>query len=96
MTDTYRGYDLPEVHTDSPRGFFLLDEHFDWLVKGATREHVINQWQRNVDSSLLKELEAQGKVTWLYETREGIQVYGCGECGSFVWEPLRHADTHTA
>lgn len=94
MSDTYRGYAIPEVHADTPRGFFILDEQFDWIVRGATEEHATNQWRRNIDSHVLKTLVAEGTIVWLYETREGHQVYGCSDCGNYVWEPLAHAETH--
>lgn len=87
MTNTYKGYTLPEILPDEHIYCIISDEGY---FEGYSKKAVLERWKIAVDHKLFLKALEDGYI----EIREGL--LGCPSCGSVVFDVHSHEKIHSS
>lgn len=88
MTDTYRGFPLPEIiHVDG--WYWIVDDKFGqhW---GYTEWVAVSSWMNMVDTVIVRDAIELG----LIERIDDTDKLACVECGLLIHDVFKHLEWH--
>lgn len=85
MSNTYKGYNVPEIMSDGRLFHIISDEG---IFDGYSIEAVTQHWTNKVDALYRQFALDDGYI----EVSEGI--IGCPDCGALVWDVYAHRNFH--
>jgi hypothetical protein len=88
MSDTYRGYPLPEVIHVEPY-YWIVDQRFG-QHKGYKPEIALLHWKNKVDSAIITDAIDMGLIERIGNTDE----LACDECGLKIYDVFKHLAWH--
>lgn len=86
MSDSYKGYEIPEILPDGKLFHIISDEG---IFDGYTEIAVLEHWKNKIDTLWRREAIKQGTNIELPDGN-----LACGSCGSIVFDDYAHYNFH--
>jgi hypothetical protein len=88
MSDTYRGFPLPEV-IEVDGWHWIMDDRFGQFW-GYEPRVALSNWRNRVDTEIVLDAIEMG----LIERIEGTDELACDECGLKIHDVFKHLEWH--
>lgn len=85
VSDTYKGFPIPEILPDGKLYHIICDEG---IFDGYSEDAALAHWQNKINALWWKRAVASGYI------EVSDFVLGCPDCGALVWDPYNHKKFH--